>query len=170
MKDAVVTPADQEDAVQTFLAILVSGANLQKTATAQFGSEGTKAFGSAPAAALEARLKAHTAEIKTTGDSATLLLPADPANQQAAGAILVKKTGESWKSRRPRSLLGLSSVPAVQNAARLQLAKTLMTINDQVIRDIKAGKYLSAADAYQDYWTRSRIASTAATAPASRPE
>jgi len=169
MKAAVFTPSDQLDAVDTFLTVLAAGTDLQKAATTQFGADGTKSFGSVSSTALQSRLAAiDAAEAHVTGDTATIMLPADPATQQSAGTILLKKIGTAWKLDGP-ALFGLTPANAAQNAARLDLAKKLLKIDEEVSRDITAGKYTSASDAYQDYWTRSRLAAApSATAPSTR--
>jgi hypothetical protein len=177
VRDALTIPAIHKTEIETLLGAMDASARLQQAATAQFLSAGTTAFGAPTAALLDAQLKAVDAgELTLKGDAATLVIPANESANLPGGTVEFKKIGSDWKID-GAAFFKLAPEPAGKTTARMELARQLTTLTNKMAAEITAGKFFSATDAYQEYWTRylelthppATATSPAATTPATIP-
>jgi hypothetical protein len=158
VKGAVVTAKEHEEAAGAYLDLMVATAQLQKAAMDKFGATAGATFGTASGPALETRLKAvRAAGVKMAGESAIVTLPADEANKQAEATFILKKSGGAgggWKID-GASLFNLATEAKEKTAKNVALSKKLLVVTKGMIAEINEGKYGAAADAFQEFWTRS---------------
>lgn len=175
LRDALVIAPESRASVEAFVGVMVSTIALQKEAEAQFGSAAAQYFSKATDAQLQRRLKVvNDAELTMNGtDAASINLPPDEEARQSGGTIELKKIDGQWKID-AASMFGLAKTPPETTAKRVRMAETLTGVTEQMIKDMP--KFLSAGDAYQEYWNRSKEAVTRLSggtgtlaAPATRP-
>jgi len=153
IQDAIVVSPDQAAAVDTYLKLIFATNNLEKAAEVKFGDQAEQYFGIS-AKQLEARLKAvDDAPVKTVGDSAIISLPADETTNQPGGTIVLKKEGNLWKLD-AATLFGLNNTKD-QTDRSLALAAKMIPVTDEMTQEIGAGKFASAGEAFQEFWSRS---------------
>jgi hypothetical protein len=174
-RDALNIPADQKPAVDAFLDAMAATFRLQQAASARFLSAADALFKPPTPADLAARLKRIAdGQLTVNGDTAALILAPDtaassasqPATQPVAQALEFTKVDTSWKVDAP-SFFNLTAEPADTIANRAALARKIASVADSVAADIAAGKFFSAADAYQEYWSRCLQAAAPATTASS---
>jgi hypothetical protein len=152
--DALTIPASHKTEIETLLAAMEASSRLQQAATTRFLTAGTTAFGTPTPETLAAQLQAVAAgPLTLTGDAATLLVAADTASNLPGGTVEFKKIGGDWKID-GAAFFKLATEPADKTAARVELARQLTTLTDTMTQEIAAGKFFSATDAFQEYWTR----------------
>lgn len=160
-----IPPVNAAD-IDVLLGTMQATAAVQQAAAARFLNAGEKAFGNPTPAQLEAQLKAVAkAEVTLTGTTATLTLLADPANAIPGGTVQLKQSASDWKIDGP-AFFKLGAEPADKTAARVALARQITAISHDMAKEISDGKFFSAADAYQEYWSRCKLAAAPATKPA----
>jgi hypothetical protein len=177
VKTAVVATPDQQDAVTAYLDLMIATMQLRKAAVAKFGTGAETVFAvSTGNAAIESRLQSvREATPKVAGDSVLLTIPGDEAKQVPTLTLVVKKADAGWKID-GGSLFNLSPENKQETRQRAALSVKLTAITRQMVQEINDGKYASATDAYQEFWTRSvkaakeGTAGGAATMPSTRPE
>ncbi len=168
VRQSLDIPAAHAANVETLVGTMEASAQLQQAASAQFLAAGEKAFGTPTPALLAAQLKGiSAAAITITGNAATLAIPADTATQIPGGIVELKKIGAEWKID-GAAFFKLTTEPAAKTAERVALSQKLTAITDAMTREVAAGKFFSATDAYQEYWTRCREATLPAM-PATAP-
>ncbi|HVX83724.1 MAG TPA: hypothetical protein VH253_02820 [Phycisphaerae bacterium] len=175
-KSAIVfTDPKSEGVANLFLDILATTNKIQRRAKTKFGAGAAADTFGDPDAALAARVESvKKASPAITNNDAALSLPADEAQHQQASVIALKKIGAQWKID-ATSLFNLDKQPPDNLARNVTLARKLLDINRAIAANIDSGKYASAAEAYQDWWTRSFAAAAppaatqSSTAPASAP-
>lgn len=167
IREALLVPEARKEELETLLSLTIAQARLQREAKERFKSDGEKVFAgdarSKPS--LAAQLKAvDEAVVEATADAATVAMPAEmgkPSEQ-----IALKKTGSVWKL----DAVMLYSLDAEKTAGRVALARTLTAVTETTLKEMVTGKFVTATEAYQEYWLRMAAASKAAqTAPASSP-
>lgn len=162
LRGTLVMPEDagsgQTAAAETLLKLLVGTSKLQAVAEQKYGPDGVKAFGVASTAQMESRLKGvevGTLAVAASGDAATLTIPADPDKRYAGGTLVLKKVGGEWKVD-AASLFHLEGVKETEEfKQRMALAGKLVELTGETSREIAAGKYATAGEAYQAFMTRS---------------
>jgi hypothetical protein len=175
VKGAVVATADQQEAVQAYLDLMIATMQLRKAAVTKFGTGAETVFAvSTGNAAIESRLKAvREATPKVMGDSVLLSIAGDEAKKVPPLTLVVKKAADGWKID-GGSLFSLSPENKEETQQRAALSVKLTAITKQITQEINAGKYASATDAYQEFWSRSvkaakEAAGGSATMPATQP-
>lgn len=178
--DTLILPADagQKQAAQALLDLTSATAQLEHACADKFGAAvTTRTLGNSGRDLLVARLKTiDEARVTLTGDTATMQIPEEeipedpatkrPASKQPAGTVILKKIGGDWKID-AASLWGLSAKSADQLKSMTSLTGKLTDATHQVAADVRAGKFPSAKDAYNDLHTR--IAEALPAAPAAGP-
>jgi hypothetical protein len=152
----LITPQHSRE-IDAFLGVMISQLNLQKAAQAQFGTAAAKYFSQATDDLVRRRLQAlQAAQVTLRGtDGATIELPADPEVRQRATTMELKKVDGAWKID-AAAMFGVAGATPEVMASRLKLANALQAVSDQMIKDLP--KFLSAGDAFQEYWNRSKAA------------
>jgi len=159
LRQSVEIPAAQAANISVLLDTMQATAEMQVAASTKFFAAGDKTFQKPTADELDAQLKSvDDGSVALTGSTATLTLAANPAFNIAAGTVKLIKVGGDWKID-GTSLFKLDSEPAAKVAQRVALAEAMTTIARDVTKKITGGTFLTATDAYQDYWTRSQAAS-----------
>ncbi|HEY4329764.1 MAG TPA: hypothetical protein VGN88_08510 [Phycisphaerae bacterium] len=161
MRGALDIPPAHTADVDAYLGTMESSARLQDAAAAIFKSAGVKQFGSSPDL-LSDRLKTVDAiEPAMKGDVATMDLP--ESQGQAGRTVTFKKSGSDWKI----DAVGMFDLelPAAKIAERVDLAKKIKAVTDEMAKEVKDKKFPSATDAYQEYWSRCRLVTVPGAAP-----
>lgn len=170
LREALLIPPEHRPEIDAFLGVMISQLNLQKAAQAQFGTAAAKNFSQATDDLVRRRLATlQAAEVTLRGsDGATIELPADPEVRQRATTMHLKKVDGAWKID-AAAMFGVANTPPEVMASRLKLANALRAVSDQMIKDLPT--FLSASDAFQEYWNRSKAAEAqlSGRAPATRP-
>jgi hypothetical protein len=170
---ALIIPDEHKSAIDAFLDTMAATARLQQAASAKYLSAADAHFPPPSPESLAARLKRVAAgELTVNGDTATLIVATGAATptttQPAIQTLRLAKIGAAWNVD-GASFFSLTAEPADKTAARAARARNLAAIADAVAADISAGKFFSAADAYQEYWSRClqavTLSATAASAP-----
>jgi hypothetical protein len=172
-RDALIIPEDHKAAIDAFLDATAAAARLQRAASARFHSAADALFTTPTPADLAATLqRVASGKLTVTGDTATLIVAVDAAAPPTIQTLVLKKIDAAWKIDGP-AFFNLTSEPADKNSERAALARKLAAAADAVAVDIAAGKFFSAADAYQEYWSlclqTTTAPATAATAAATAP-
>ncbi len=163
--EALIVPNERKADLDAILSLTVSMHWLQEAAADRFKGDGDKLFYGDPKTrvTLAAQLKAvDDDQVDVSGDTATLTLPAADASQEAQ-KISLKKIGAAWKL----DAVTLYSLDSDKTAARVALSKKLAAVTDATLKDLTAGKFGSATEASQEYWTRMAEASKALAATTS---
>jgi hypothetical protein len=162
--DALVAPEARKEELEALLSLTIAQGRLQREAKERFKSDGEKVFAGDPRSkpSLAAQLKAvDEAVVEATADAATVAMPAEAG--KAGEQIALKKIGSAWKL----DAVALYSLDAEKTAARVALARTLTTVTETTLKEMVTGKFVTASEAYQEYWLRMAAASKGATsAPA----
>jgi copper chaperone CopZ len=161
MRQAMVIPPERKADIDTFIDAMAASARLQKAAQDNFGPVGAAQFGLPSAAQFARQIKRVDDSLpKIDGDAATLEVSADPTSGQQDQTVQLKKVGDAWKVD-AAAYFHLTGGSPETIAERVALTRQITTIADVVAKNITAGKYYSAAIAYQDYWNRSMQATKA---------
>ncbi len=160
VRQCINIPAPQQGNINALLDAMQATGEMQVAASNKFRDAGDKAFKKPTPGMLAAQLKAvDNAVPDTNGNTVTITLTADEANGVSGGPVTLTQVGAEWRIDGV-SLFRLDSEPAAKTAERVALAKALTDIAHDVTKKIDGGKdYLTATDAYQDFWTRSQNAS-----------
>jgi hypothetical protein len=155
--NAMAVPAGHEAEVDAFVSLTIAQHWLQDAAVTRFKNDGDKVFLGDPKSrvTLTAQLKALSEQKPdVSGGTATLLLPPAESGKEPQ-KVLLKKVGEDWKL----DAMSLYSLDSEKTPIRAALARKLASITEMAAKDVTAGKFSSATEAYQEYWTRMKEAS-----------
>ena len=172
----------------SFIDVMDQTTKLQRAARAEFGVGADKYFSDVTGAELAAKIKSiDAADVRIDGDSATVTMAANEAAKQASSTVKLKKVGANWKidaaslfglgspaaATEPAAAMAATAPAATQKTAtdrRVEIAHSITETTQQMVIDIKARKFASASDAYQEYWNRTRgLPSTACCRRSLRP-
>jgi hypothetical protein len=150
-------PETQADA-EAFLQVMVATTRLQKAAESQYGFSAAKYFSTSTQEQIDERVKSldkALVEMSADGRKATVTIPANEAAKQSGAVIELNKNNDQWKID-AASLFGIGQSSKQVTAQRVVVAKSLTQVTEQMIKDL--GKFASPAEAYHEYWNRSREA------------
>jgi hypothetical protein len=172
LREALVIAPESRREVEAFLGPMIATLALQKAAQAQFGAPAAQYFSKQTDAWIARRAQdVENAPLDVQGDNAAILhLPANEELKHAGADIELHRVNGQWKID-AASMFKVRNTPPATLAARVQLAEAITAETRQMIKDMP--KFLSAGDAFQEWWKRSveaqqRIVRQAATRPEGR--
>ena len=123
-----------------------------------FGEEGTKAFGKVPVDLSEGEVNAiRNAEMKMEGDTARIVIVEDRNLGMAGGELMLKKIGGNWKVD-AGSLLqkDLFQKAPEELKERVMMVGKMTSASGEVTREIEAGKFATAGEAFMSFYKRAK--------------
>lgn len=138
-----------------------SMAQLQKAAVKAFGEEGAKEMvGDTLATDADGRARIDAAEVRLTGDTATVVVP-----EGEDAPVVLKKVGGHWKV--PMAELSKNADPIALDERLTELAGQ-RTLVEELTKEISEGHFATAAQA-KDAWQSRAMQSVTRRPPARKP-
>lgn len=148
LKQFIITPPEDADAMNTFVSLMANAMHLQKAVTTKFGDQAKQAFGNGmqmdmpSAQQIDAMLA--KAQFRTTGpDTVAMTVPGSPQ------AVPLKKNGAVWAIDLT-SALKEQPQAAVMLPAIAMMVKPIATSFDKIASDVDAGKYANVGQVKAD--------------------
>lgn len=136
-------------------------AQLQRAAVKTFGEEGAKEMvGDTLATDADGRARIDAAEVRLTGDTATVIVP-----EGEDAPVVLKKVGGHWKV--PMAELSKNADPTALDERLAELAGQ-RTLVEELTKEISAGQFATPAQA-KEAWQSRAMQSVTRRPPARRP-